>query len=117
MDFDTLPSFCKTKSGSSKNDSSLDVFSPDHKFHVELYNHIQQNVLSSGRTLNGLASEGSLSIRVPTLDEQDQHSETYEVVHAIESVLPSLEAAAQNSSEQNQRNRLTTEMASIQVST
>lgn len=117
MDFDTLPLFCKTKSGSSKNDSSLDVFSPDHKFHVELYNHIQQNVLSSGRTLTGLASEGSLSIRVPTLDEQDQHSETYEVVHAIESVLPSLEAAAQNSSEQNQRNRLTTEMASVQVST
>lgn len=84
---------------------------------MELYNHIQQNALSSGRTLNSLASEGSLSIRVPTLDEQDQHSETCDVVHAIESVLPSLEAAAQNASEQNQRNRMTSEMAGIQVGT
>ncbi|KAG0611494.1 hypothetical protein M758_7G144400 [Ceratodon purpureus] len=116
MDFETLPSFCKTNSGSPQNDSSSDVFSPDHKFHVELYNHIQQNVISSGRDLNSLASEGSLSIRVPSLDEQDQHSETCEFVHAIETVLPSLEAA-QDSSEEDQRNRLTTKMSGIRVST
>ena len=115
MDFDTLPSFCKADS--SKKDSSLDVFSPDHKFHVELYDYIAQNAIHSGRTLTSLSNEGSLSIRVPTLDEQDPHSETCEVVHAIESILPSIEAAAHNSSEQNQRNRLTTEMARIRVST
>lgn len=112
MDFDTLPWFCKTNGGSSKND----VFSPNHKFHVELYNFIEQKALSSGRTLNSLSNEGSLNIKVPSLDEQDPHSETCDVVHAIESVLPSLEAS-QSTSEQNQRDKITTKMAGIQVST
>jgi transcriptional regulator of met regulon len=116
MDFDTLPSFCKTSNGSSDNDPKLDVFSANHKFHGELYNYIQQKAISSGRTLNSLSSEGSLHINVPTLDEQDQHSETVEVVHAIETLYPALEAA-QNSSDQNQRDNLTTKIAGIQVST
>jgi hypothetical protein len=116
MDLETLPSFCKTNNGSSDNDVKRDVFSPNHKFHVELYKHIQQKAISSGSTLNSLSSEGSLHINVPTLDEQDQHSETVEVVHALETVYPALEAA-QNSSDENQRDNLTTKMAGIQVST
>lgn len=116
MDFDTLPSFCKTNNGSSNNDPRLDVFSPQHKFHVELYKHIQEKAISAGSNLNSLSSEGSLHINVPTLDEQDQHSETVEVVHAFETVYPALEAA-QNSSDENQRDNLTTKIAGIQVST
>lgn len=116
MDFDTLPSFCKSSNSSSGNDPRLDVFSPNHKFHVELYDYIQQKAISSGRTINSLSSEGSLHIKVPTLDEQDQDSETCEVVHAIESVLPTLEAA-QNSSDESHKDKLTTKIAGIKVST
>lgn len=112
MDYATLPSFCKTISDSSNND----VFAPNHKFHVELYNYIQNKAVFSGKNFNSLTSEGSLHIQVPTLEEQDPHSETVEVVHAIESVLPSLEAV-ENASEQNQRGKITTKMAGIQIST
>lgn len=114
MDLDTLPPFCKTNNGSS--DSYVDVFSPQHKFHEELYRHITQKAVSAGSNLNSLSSEGSLHINVPTLDEQDQHSETVEVVHAIETVYPALEAA-QNTSDQSQRDSLATKIAGIQVST
>lgn len=114
MDFDTLPPFCKTNNGSSH--SYVDVFSPQHKFHEELYRHITQKAVSAGSNLNSLSSEGSLHINVPTLDEQDQHSETVEVVHAIETVYPALEAA-QNTSDQSQRDSLATKIAGIQVST
>ncbi|KAG0602834.1 hypothetical protein M758_10G045000 [Ceratodon purpureus] len=116
MDFDTLPPFCKNANGSIDNDPKSDVFSPNHKFHVELYDYIRQKAISSGRTINSLSNEGSLHIKVPTLDEQDQHSETCEVVHAIESVLPSLEAS-QNPSDENHNDKLTTKIAGIQVST
>jgi hypothetical protein len=117
MDYDTLPLFCK--SGTRENSTTsgnLDVFSPSHKFHAELYNHIKQNALASGRSLGSLSSEGSLHIKVPTLEEQDPHSETAEVVHAIESLLPSLEAA-QSNKDQKQRDKLTAKIAGIQVST
>jgi hypothetical protein len=118
MDYDTLPLFCKsgTRENSTTSSGNLDVFSPSHKFHTELYNHIKQNALASGRSLGSLSSEGSLHIKVPTLEEQDPHSETAEVVHAIEVLLPSLEAA-QSNKDQKQRDKLTAKIAGIQVST
>lgn len=117
MDYDTLPLFCKsgTRENSTTSSGTLDVFSPSHKFHTDLYNHIKQNALASGRSLGSLDSEGSLHIKVPTLEEQDPHSETAEVVHAIESVLPSLER--QSNKDQKQRDKLTAKIAGIQVST
>lgn len=109
MHVDALPPFCRSGS------PSYDVFSADHQFHAELYQHIEENVISSGRDLSSLASEGSLSIRVPSPEE---HSVTSDVVHAIETVLPNLQTASSSSSEQNQRSsRLAAKMAGIKVST
>lgn len=112
MDFETLPPFCKPGISSS-NES--DIFSPDHQFHVKLYNHIQQMALSTDRVLNGLSSEGSLNIEVPTSAEQSQHSDECEVVHGIGSVLPTLQASP-NDSYQHQRDTLTSNIAGLQVS-
>ncbi|XP_024400292.1 phosphatidylinositol/phosphatidylcholine transfer protein SFH11 isoform X3 [Physcomitrium patens] len=110
MDFETLPPFCKPGISSS-NES--DIFSPDHQFHVKLYNHIQQMALSTDRVLNGLSSEGSLNIEVPTSAEQSQHSDECEVVHGIGSVLPTLQASP-NDSYQHQRDTLTSNIAGLQ---
>ncbi|CAM6036712.1 unnamed protein product [Sphagnum compactum] len=122
MDYDTLPMFSKigSREGSSQSltdygDPTSNVFSPEHKFHAELYHCISENY-SLSRQANGISLEGSMHIHVPSMEEQDEPSETCEVVHVIESILPTLQSA-QNGQDQQKRDKLTTKMAGIQVST
>lgn len=42
MDYDVLPHFSRQEGSGSSSGNTIDCFSPDHPFHVELYNYIKQ---------------------------------------------------------------------------
>jgi len=122
MDYDSLPMFSKigAREGSSNSlmdygDPTSNVFSPEHQFHVEVYRHIKENSCSLSRA-NRLNSEGSMHIQVPSLDEQDEPTETGDFVNVLERILPSLQSA-QNTQDQQRADQLATKMEGIQVST
>ncbi|KAH8958547.1 hypothetical protein BDL97_06G030700 [Sphagnum fallax] len=122
MDYDSLPMFCKIGAREGSSNSLMDygaptsnVFSPEHQFHVEVYRHIKENSCSLSRA-NRLNSEGSMHIQVPSLDEQDEPTETGDFVNVLERILPSLQSA-QNAQDQQRVDQLATKMEGIQVST
>uniref|UniRef100_A0A0C9S8P7 TSA: Wollemia nobilis Ref_Wollemi_Transcript_10735_1390 transcribed RNA sequence n=1 Tax=Wollemia nobilis TaxID=56998 RepID=A0A0C9S8P7_9CONI len=83
MDYDVLPHFSRQEgSGSSKRkkDQTIDCFSPDHPFHVELYNYIKQQAA----IVKPLAPAKMSSFHV---DVPEQDAEGTVIVHTIETAL------------------------------
>lgn len=94
MDYDVLPHFSRQEgSGSSKhnNGKTVDCFSPDHPFHVELYSYIKQQAAIVKPVAP--AKLGSFHVEVP---EQDDEGTI--IVQTLESALQNLgdEEAVEN---------------------
>eukprot|EP00252_Welwitschia_mirabilis_P004544 TRINITY_DN14871_c0_g2_i1.p1 TRINITY_DN14871_c0_g2~~TRINITY_DN14871_c0_g2_i1.p1 ORF type:complete len:350 (-),score=69.43 TRINITY_DN14871_c0_g2_i1:538-1587(-) len=81
MDYDVLPHFARQEgSGSSRrnNNQTINCFSPDHPFHVELYNYIRQQS-KIVRPL-GPAKMSSFHVDVPEQDPEGTLVQTIETV-------------------------------------
>lgn len=94
MDYDVLPHFSRQEgSGSSKHNigKTIDCFSPDHPFHVELYNYIKQQAA----IVKPVAPEKLRSFHV---DVPEQDDEGTIIVQTLESALHNLgdEEAVEN---------------------
>ncbi|GLJ23611.1 hypothetical protein SUGI_0447170 [Cryptomeria japonica] len=86
MDYDVLPHFSRQEgSGSSRrnNDQMIDCFSPNHQFHLELYDYIKQQASIAKPVAP--AKMGSFHVDVP---EQDDEGTV--IIQTIETALHSM---------------------------
>ncbi|CAM6090791.1 unnamed protein product [Calypogeia fissa] len=100
MNLDAIPVFARV-SGSSSNlsqlgDPSQDCFSPKHKFHLELWNHMQEQANLRSRV--SALPQGSVHVRIPDLEDPEPGGTT-DVLHMIEDTLEQLAAAEANGSD------------------
>ncbi|KAG6545428.1 hypothetical protein Mapa_013028 [Marchantia paleacea] len=100
MDLSAIPLFARGNGTKDVNGSlgTLDCFSPNHKFHVELWNYMKEQAEALAAV--SARPQGSVHVTVPSLEEPEV-GVSAEVVHMIEETMEKL-AAEQNGKDPDQ---------------
>lgn len=100
MDLSAIPLFARGNGTKDVNGSmgTLDCFSPNHKFHVDLWNYMKDQAEALAAV--SARPQGSVHVTVPSWEEPEVGGSA-EVVHMIEETMEKL-AAEQNGKDPDQ---------------
>ncbi|KAL3678569.1 hypothetical protein R1sor_021525 [Riccia sorocarpa] len=88
MDMSAIPAFARGN-GAKCSNGYVDCYSPDHKFHVELWNHMKDQAEALATVT--VRPQGSVHVSIPVPDEAEIGGSA-EVVHMIEETMEKLVA-------------------------